>query len=97
MPLILNRKPGQRTTITFPDGSVAVVECTGGSHAVARHDAPLTFGHTAGGIYLRPAGEDWPVCIIEIAGRVEGSSSAAFSFDAPSEVKIHRDDIRRKL
>ena len=96
MPLILNRKPGQRTTITFPDGSVAVVECTGGSHAVVRHDAPLTFGHTAGGIYLRPACEDWPVCIIEMAGHVEGSEQAAFSFDAPDSVVIHRDNIRSK-
>lgn len=96
MPLILGRKPGQRTSLTFPDGSVAVVECTGFRNKVVKHDAALEFGPTAGGIYICPAGEDWPVCIIELAGRVEGSAQAAFSFDAPASVAIHRDNIRRK-
>lgn len=97
MALILNRKPGQRTSIIFPDGSVAVVEYTGFRHQVIKHNAALEFGYTANGIYIRPVSEDWPVCIIELAGRVEGSSSASFSFDAPASVVIHRDNIRRKL
>ena len=96
MPLILNRKPGQRTSIIFPDGSVAVVEYTGFRHKVIKHNAALEFGYTANGIYICPVGEDWPVCIIEMAGHVEGSEQAAFSFDAPDSVVIHRDNIRRK-
>ena len=97
MPLILNRKPGQRTTITFPDGAVAVVECTGLGHVAASLAPTLKEVHSANWLMISPACEDWPVCFIEQAGHVEGSSSRAFIFDAPPEVKIHRDDIRRKL
>lgn len=96
MPLILSRKPGQRTSLTFPGGSVAVVECTGSHHKVVTHDDSLYFGYSENGIYICPDGEDWPVCIIELAGRVEGSAQAAFSFDAPASVSIHRDNIRSK-
>lgn len=97
MALILNRKPGQRTNITFQDGSVAVAECTGNGHKVVKHDATLEFGPTADGVYIRPVGEDWPVCIIEWAGRVDGCAWDAYRFDAPIEVRIHRDNIKRKL
>lgn len=97
MPLILNRRPGQRTTITFPDGAVAVVECTGKGHFADMLAPTLEAVFSADGLLIRPIGEDWPACLITQAGHVEGSSSRAFSFDAPPEVKIHRDDIRRKL
>lgn len=49
-------------------------------------DAALEFGHTADGIYICPAGEDLPVCIIELASRAEGADQAVFSFDAPVRV-----------
>ena len=96
MPLILNRKPGQRTHITFPCSSIATVECTGNSHFADILPQILEAVQSAEGLLIRPVGEDWPACLITQAGRVEGSSSGAFSFDAPAEVKIHRDDIRRK-
>lgn len=97
MPLILNRKPSQRTTITFPDGAVAVVECTGKGHFADSLPHTLEAVQSAEGLFIRPVSEDWPACLVTQAGRVEGSASSAFSFDAPQEVKIHRDDIGRKL
>ena len=97
MPLILNRKPGQRTTVTFPGGAVAVVECTGSGHFADILAPTLEAVQSAEGLLIRPVGDDWPACLIAQAGRVEGASWGAFSFDAPAEVKIHRDDIRRKL
>ena len=96
MPLILNRRPGQRTFITFPCGSVATIECTGNGHKVVQHNTTLEFGKTANGVYIRPAGEDWPVCIIALYGSVDGSWWHSYSFDAPPEVKIHLDDIKDK-
>ena len=97
MPLILNRRPGQRTTITFPDGAVAEVECTGLSHVAASLAPTLEAVDSNDDLVILPIGDGWPVCIISLAGHVEGSSSRAFSFDAPTEVKIHRDDIGKKL
>ena len=97
MPLILNRRPGQRTTITFPDGAVAVVECTGLGHVAAGLAPTLEAVNSADGLLIRQSGDGWPVCIIAWVGCFEGSSSRAFSFDAPLDVRIHRDDIGRKL
>ena len=98
MPLKLTRKHGTQTTITFPGGAQAVVQTDGIDQEIVSIDDNLRATQTsAGELVISPAYDDWPVCIIEMAGHVEGSEQAAFSFDAPDSVVIHRDNIRRKL
>lgn len=91
MPLSISRRRGERTQLTFPDGSKCTVECTGVGHVVASTDAALRSVRTpSGDLIVLPVDDDWPVCVISTAEDRHGS----YVFDAPHDVKIHRDDIK---
>lgn len=91
MTLSLSRRRGERTQLTFPDGSKCTVECTGVGHVPVSTDAALRSVRTqSGDLIVLPTDDDWPVCVISTADDRSGS----YVFDAPLEVKIHRDDIK---
>lgn len=96
MPLIINRKRGERTSIEFPNG-VAIIEATRNGHRVVSIDDTLTHVTTQlGELAIMPKDDEWPVCIVANAGRVEGSAWAAYAFDAPDCVHILRDNAKRR-
>lgn len=94
MPLKLTRKHGAQTTITFPGGAQAVVQADGIDQEIVSIDDNLRATQTsAGELVISPAYDDWPVCLIEF-DRFNDWGLPVFAFDAPPEVKIHRDDIK---
>lgn len=94
MPLKLTRKQGAETTLTFPGDLKAVVRTNGVQQVVVSIDDGLVAKVTTSDeIVIFNRDDQWEVCIIDFDG-CNKWGQPVFAFDAPPEVKIHRDDIR---
>ena len=94
MPLKLTRKQGAETILTFPGDLKAVVRTDGVQQVVVSIDDGLVAEMTTcNALAVFPKLDGWPVCIIDFDG-CNKWGQPVFAFDAPQEVKIHRDDIR---
>ncbi len=94
MPLKLTRKQGAETILTFPGDMKAVVRTDGVQQVVVSIDDGLTAEQTTcNALSVFPKLDCCPVCIIDFDG-CNKCGQPVFSFDAPPDVKIHRDDIK---
>ncbi len=96
MPLKLTRKQGAETILTFPGDLKAVVRTDSFHQEVVSIDDGLVAEMTTCNLLsVFPKLDCWPVCIIDLDGYNKWGQPV-FAFDAPPEVKIHRDDIKDK-